>query len=202
MARVPVYASRATIDGIRASADAKRVQWKPMYGANYPDSTCEPDSVVPSGATIRIDGTSFKVVDFGPGEASDESVIVVPSMKAAFVGDLIYQDMHPWLAEGRSELWLKQLDRLQRSVPADFAIYPGHGAIAHRAVIAAQRSYIQAFRAATKSAIGSAGAGLSDEASQALVTETRAQYPGWSLEMLIPLNAAAVAKELSSANTP
>ena len=118
------------------------------------DSTCEPDFGRPKWRNDPHRCTSFKFVDFGPGEASDESVIVVPSMKAAFVGDLIYQDMHPWLAEGRSELWLQQLDRLQRSVPADFAIYPGHGAIAHRAVIAAQRSYIQAFRAATKSAMG------------------------------------------------
>jgi glyoxylase-like metal-dependent hydrolase (beta-lactamase superfamily II) len=202
VARVPVYATGATIEGIRASADAKRAQWKPMYGADYPDINCEPDSVVSSGATVRIDGTMFRFLDFGPGEASDESIIIVPSMKAAFVGDLIYQEMHPWLAEGRSEPWLKQLDRLEESVPRDFAIYPGHGAVAHMAVIAAERSYIQNFRAATKSAIGSAGAELSEEASQALVAETRAQYPGWPLEMLIPLNAAAVAREFSSANAP
>jgi len=199
IARVPVYATRATIDGIHSSADAKRTQWKPIYGTDYPDTTCEPDSVVPGRATVRIDGTNFQFLDFGPGEASDESIIVVPSLNAAFVGDLIYRDTHPWLAEGRSELWLGQLDRLQRSVPQDFTIYPGHGAVADTAVIAAQRSYIQNFRAATKSAIGAAHAGLSEQASQALVTATRTEYPGWLLEILIPLNAAAVAREFSSA---
>jgi glyoxylase-like metal-dependent hydrolase (beta-lactamase superfamily II) len=67
IARVPVYANRATIDGIHATADAKRAQWKPMYDADYPDQTCEPDSVVPNITAIRIDGTVFRFQDFGPG---------------------------------------------------------------------------------------------------------------------------------------
>jgi len=196
IARVPVYATRATIDGIHATAFEKRAQWKPLYGADYPNQTCEPDSVVPTKVAIRIDGTVFQFRDFGPGEASDESMIVVPSLKAVFVGDLIYQNMHPWLAEGRSELWLKQLDRLERSIPPDFTIYPGHGAATGTSVIGAQRKYIVNFRNATKSAIGSTG--LSPEASQTLVGETRSQYPGWPLEMLIPVNAAAIAKEFAS----
>jgi glyoxylase-like metal-dependent hydrolase (beta-lactamase superfamily II) len=196
IARVPVYATRATIDGIHATADAKRAQWKPTYGADYPDQTCEPDSIVADNAAVRIDGTGFQIRDFGPGEASEESIIVVPSLKAVFVGDLIYQNMHPWLAEGRSELWLKQLDRLAGSIPPDFTIYPGHGAVAGTVVIGAQRKYIVNFRNATKSAIGSKG--LSPEASQTLVAETRTQYRGWPLETLIPVNAAAIAKEIAS----
>jgi glyoxylase-like metal-dependent hydrolase (beta-lactamase superfamily II) len=196
LARVPVYGTRATIDGIHATADAKRAQWKPMYGADYPDQTCEPDSVVRGNATLRIDGIVFQFHDFGPGEASDESIIVVPTLKAVFVGDLIYQNMHPWLAEGRSELWLRQLDRLEKSIPRDFAIYPGHGAAAGTAVIGNQRRYIVDFRNAAQAVVGPTG--LSPGASQTLVAQTRAQYPGWPLEMLIPINAAAIVKELTS----
>jgi glyoxylase-like metal-dependent hydrolase (beta-lactamase superfamily II) len=197
IARVPVYATRATIEGIHASADAKRAQWKPLYGDDYPEQTCEPDSAVPADGTVRIDRTVFKFQDFGPGEASDESIIVVPSLKAVFVGDLIYRDMHPWLAEGRSGLWLRQLDRLKAAVPKDFVIYPGHGAAGGTVVIGAQRRYIEDFRSATEAAAGSTG--LSPEASQILVSKTRAQYPGWALEMLIPMNATAIAKESASA---
>jgi glyoxylase-like metal-dependent hydrolase (beta-lactamase superfamily II) len=200
IARVPIYATRATIDGIRATADVKRAQWKPMYGADYPDQNCEPDSVVANDAAIRIDGTVFRFQDFGPGEASDESIIVVPSLKAVFVGDLIYQNMHPWLAEGRSERWLLQLDRLQSSIPQDYTIYPGHGAAASTVVIGAQRRYIENFRSVVKSAIGSDG--LSADASQAIVAHTRNQYPGWPLDMLIPVNAAAMAKEFASGPAP
>jgi glyoxylase-like metal-dependent hydrolase (beta-lactamase superfamily II) len=195
IARVPVYATRATIAGIHATADAKRAQWKPSYGSDYPDRTCEPDAVVESNAEIRIDGTMFQFQDFGPGEASDESIIVVPSLNAAFVGDLIYRNMHPWLAEGRSDLWLAQLDRLQTAIPQGATIYPGHGTAAGAAVIDDQRRYIEDFRRAVKSAIGPNG--LSRAASETLTAKTRASYPGWSLEMLIPINADAVAKELA-----
>jgi hypothetical protein len=52
------------------------------------------------------------------------------------------------------------------------------------------------FRNAAKSALGPKG--LDPEASQTLVANTRAQYPGWPLEMLIPVNAAAIAKEFST----
>jgi glyoxylase-like metal-dependent hydrolase (beta-lactamase superfamily II) len=199
IARVPVYGTRATIDGIHATAEAKRAQWKPKYGADYPDRTCEPNSVVPSNAPIRIDGMVFQFQDFGPGEAGDETIIVVPTLKAAFVGDLIYQNVHPWLAEGRSELWLKQLDRLESAIPPDFTIYPGHGAASGTVAIGAQRHYIVEFRNAAKAAIGPAG--LSPEATQTLVANTRAQYPDWPLAMLIPINAAAIAKESASMST-
>lgn len=105
--------------------------------------------------------------------------------------------MHPWLAEGRSERWLRQLDRLQTSIPQDYTIYPGHGAAAGTVVIGAQRRYIEDFRNAAKSGLGSTG--FSPEASETLVAKTRAQYPGWPLEMLIPINAAAIAQEFASA---
>jgi glyoxylase-like metal-dependent hydrolase (beta-lactamase superfamily II) len=196
LGRVPVYANRATIDGIQASADAKRAQWKPVYGADYPDRTCAPDAVAPNDGALLIDDTAFEIHDFGGGEAVDESVVIVPQLKAAFVGDLIYRNVHPWLAEGRSALWLQQLDRLANVVPQDFTIYPGHGTAGGTAVIAAQRQYITEFRAATKAKLGPSG--LSSEAAAALAQEARAQYPGWPLEMLIPINASAVATELST----
>jgi glyoxylase-like metal-dependent hydrolase (beta-lactamase superfamily II) len=194
VARVPVYATRATIDGIHATAAAKRAQWKPVYGADYPDHTCEPDTVVPGSGGVRIDGTAFQFQDLGPGEASAESVIIVASLKAAFVGDLIYQGMHPWLAEGRSGLWLNQLDGLEKSLPKGITVYPGHGASDGAGAIGAQRQYIDAFRGAIKASLTPTG--LPPESSRIVAATTRAQHSGWPLEMLIPMNIAAVADEL------
>jgi glyoxylase-like metal-dependent hydrolase (beta-lactamase superfamily II) len=196
-AKVPIYATQATIDGIHATAEAKRTQWKPTYGKDYPDSTCVPDHVLPVRGTVQIDGVKFQSRDYGPGEALTESIVLAPSLRAAFVGDVIYDRVHPWLAEGRSTQWLQQLDRLQEDVPAEWIVYPGHGASSGVAVIGAQRRYIMDFREQTKARLGPAG--LNDDSAKALVDATRAQYPGWPLEMLIPINAGAVAKELSAA---
>ena len=193
LAHVPVFATQATIDGIRSTAESKRTQWKPTYGEDYPDRTCVPDHVAPSSGSVRIDGLEFQFRDYGPGEASDESIILAPALRAAFVGDLIYHQVHPWLAEGRSAQWLVQLDRLAKDVPADWTIYPGHGRATGVEVIDAQRQYIIGVRAAAQ--LGPSGP--APGSTKGIVEGVRARYPGWPLEMLIPLNAEAVAKELA-----
>jgi glyoxylase-like metal-dependent hydrolase (beta-lactamase superfamily II) len=193
LAKVPVYATKATIEGVHATAEAKRAQWKPAYGADYPDSTCAPDHVLAIGASWVIDGVSFEARDYGPGEALTESIVLAPALRAAFVGDLIYNRVHPWLAEGRSVQWLAQLDRLQREIPTDWTLYPGHGDSDGIAVVAAQGDYIRDFRERTQAVVSSTG--LTEDATQSLVEGTRRLHPGWALEMLIPINAEAVAKE-------
>ncbi len=193
LAKVPVYATQATIDGVHATAEAKRAQWKPAYGADYPDSTCAPDHALAIGASWVIDGVTFEARDYGPGEALTESIVLAPALHAAFVGDLIYNRVHPWLAEGRSVQWLAQLDRLEREIPADWTLYPGHGDSAGIAVIAAQRDYIRDFRERTQAVLKSTG--LTEDAKRSVVEGTRRLHPDWALEMLIPINAEAVAKE-------
>jgi glyoxylase-like metal-dependent hydrolase (beta-lactamase superfamily II) len=177
------------------AAESKRTQWKPTYGKGYPDSTCVPDHVAPHSGSVRIDGLEFQFQDYGPGEASGEATILAPALRAAFVGDLIYDQVHPWLAEGRSAQWLVQLDRLTKDIPADWTVYPGARALRGVAVIDAQRQYITEFRAAIQAQLDPSG--LVPDSTKGIVEGVRARYPGWPLEMLIPINAEAVAKELS-----
>jgi glyoxylase-like metal-dependent hydrolase (beta-lactamase superfamily II) len=195
LARVPVYATQATIDGIRATAEAKRAQWKPTYGKDYPDTTCVPDHAVPIGGSIRVDGVELQFRDYGPGESLSESITLAPALHAVFVGDLIYNQVHPWLAEGRSTQWLAQLGRLAKDIPANWIVFPGHGAAGGIEVIDAQRKYITQLRSATRAKLGPSG--LTPDSTKEIVEGIRARYPGWPLEMLIPINIEAVAKELS-----
>jgi hypothetical protein len=83
-----VYATQATIDGIRGTAEAKRAQWKPTYRKDYPDTTCVPDRAVAIGGSVRVDGIELQFRDYGPGEALRESVTLAPALRAAFVGIL------------------------------------------------------------------------------------------------------------------
>jgi glyoxylase-like metal-dependent hydrolase (beta-lactamase superfamily II) len=193
LTRVPVYATQATIDGIRATAESKRRQWKPTYGRDYPNTTCAPDHVAPVGGSVSIDGLELQFRDYGPGEASEESIALAPALHAVFVGDLVYNEVHPWLAEGRSTQWLAQLDRLTKDTPADWTVYPGHGAADDTAVIDAERKYITELRAATWAKLGPSG--LTPDSSKEIAEAVRARHPGWPLEMLIPMNVEAVAKE-------
>jgi glyoxylase-like metal-dependent hydrolase (beta-lactamase superfamily II) len=196
LTRVPVYATQATIDGIRGTAEAKRTQWKPTYGKDYPDTSCIPDHAVQIGISVRIEGVEFQFRDYGPGESLGESIILAPALHTVFVGDLIYNHVHPWLAEGRTTQWLAQLDRLTAEIPPDWTVYPGHGPSGEVPVIDAQRKYITGFRAATQAHLGLSG--LVPDSTREIFNGIRAQYPGWPLEMLIPMNVEAVAKELET----
>ena len=195
IAHVPVYATQATIDGMRATVAAKHAQWKPIYGEEYPDETCFPDRVLPASGNVTVDGLELSVRNYGPGEASTESVVLVAQLRAAFVGDLAYAGVHPWLAEGRSALWMQQLDRLSHEVRTTWTVYPGHGPAGDSSIISAQREYLVSFRAATQN--GMTAEGLSNDATQAVAEEFRTRYPNWLLETLIPINAGAVAMELA-----
>jgi hypothetical protein len=84
---------------------------------------------------------------------------------------------------------------LTKDIPADWTVYPGHGLSAGVAVIDAQRQYIAALRAAIQAQLGPSG--LTPDATKGAVEAVRARYPGWALEMLIQMNAEAVAKELA-----
>jgi 2-polyprenyl-6-methoxyphenol hydroxylase-like FAD-dependent oxidoreductase len=92
-----------------------------------------------------------------------------------------------------------RVGRVSKDIPADWTVYPGHGPAASPAVIDAQRHYISGFRAAIKAQLGPSG--LAPDSTKGIVEGVRAQNPGWSLEMLIPINAEAVAKELAEAET-
>jgi hypothetical protein len=76
-------------------------------------------------------------------------------------------------------------------------VHPGHGPSGAVAVIDAQRQYITELRAATQAQLGSSGP--TADATKGIVEGVRARYPGWPLELLIPINVGAVAKELSEA---
>ena len=113
-----VYATTGTIDGIRETAGPKRAYWTPIIGANYPQRFAIPDITVRDGERLTIDGIELVVDDFGPGECSDNTAIELPQIDAVIISDLVYNPVHPWLAEAGqifgSRLWLKQVVRLHQ----------------------------------------------------------------------------------------
>ncbi len=60
LARVPVYATQATIDG---DPRQRRIQTDPVEAniwEGLSDTTCAPDHAVPIGSSVRIDGLEFQ----------------------------------------------------------------------------------------------------------------------------------------------
>jgi glyoxylase-like metal-dependent hydrolase (beta-lactamase superfamily II) len=68
---VPVYATAGVSRVIKEIAVAKRAQWSPVYGAEWPAETYYPNTPLADGATVQLGELSFTVREVPPGRAAD-----------------------------------------------------------------------------------------------------------------------------------
>ena len=192
-----VYATAGTIEGIRETAENKRAYWTPIIGANYPQRFAIPDVTVRDGEHLSIDGVELVVDDLGPTECSDNTAIELPQIDAVIISDLVYNRVHPWLAEGRSDPWLKALAKANRCFASATVLYAGHGAAGSSSIISEQAAYINAVREIVASAVKE-DPELSDASRAAIQRRVRATYKDWPLEMIIDMNTTSLAGETRS----
>jgi glyoxylase-like metal-dependent hydrolase (beta-lactamase superfamily II) len=141
---LPIVATRAVDEVIRRDDAIKNDVVGPMMGAEWPTTRLFPNRVVDSGDEVRLGGLTLEVEDLGPGESHIDSVWRLDS-GALFAGDVAYNGMHAFLADGHWERWLATLVRLEQELPADVTLHVGHGPAAGKEQLAAQRRYIEAF---------------------------------------------------------
>jgi glyoxylase-like metal-dependent hydrolase (beta-lactamase superfamily II) len=181
---------------LRAIDAPKRAYWKPIYKDEYPDSTAFPTQIVKDGETVTFDGVGFTARDLGQGESDAETVWVVGA-EAAFVGDLVMNRVHPWLAEGHSAAWIKSLERAQGVLKGVTTVYPGHGEKGGVETLAWQKSYLEKYRAAVRELSGGK-ATLTDAQKKELAAKMEQVIAGAPLAMLVGMSADAVAGELAA----
>jgi glyoxylase-like metal-dependent hydrolase (beta-lactamase superfamily II) len=197
---VPVYATEAVGRVIAEIADAKRAQWSPVYGAEWPAETYYPNSLLADGAQVQLDEMTFTVRELGPAESHSDSYLVLTgngSATAAFTGDLVFHGTHPYTADGHSGAWLAALDVLGGELAGIGTLYPGHGAPAGPGLLADQRRYLLYYRELIRRLSGGEPR-LSEAAKSELTTALQAFLPDAPLAWMIELGADAVAAELAA----
>jgi glyoxylase-like metal-dependent hydrolase (beta-lactamase superfamily II) len=70
---VPVYAAGSVARVIEDIADAKRAQWSPIYGDEWPAETYYPNTRLASGESVEVGGISISVTEVGPAESHADS---------------------------------------------------------------------------------------------------------------------------------
>jgi glyoxylase-like metal-dependent hydrolase (beta-lactamase superfamily II) len=195
---VPVYATALVAKTIEETAVAKREQWQPMYGEEWPDRFRVPDRPLDGGGTVDVAGLRIHVHDLGAAESHADSYLLVDAggRRNAFIGDLAFDGVHSYTADGHSGAWLDALDRLVNEL-AGVPLYPGHGAPGDIGLLARQRQYLLMYREAVGNL--AAGAPILSEAQKAELTQTMTRFlPGAPLSWLVGLGADAVAAELAA----
>lgn len=195
---VPVYATAAVAQVIKESAEAKREQWRPTYGAEWPDRFRVPDRTLAGGGTVAVSDLRVHVHEVGPAESHADSYLVVESEgeRVAFIGDLAFDGMHSYTADGHSGQWLDLLDRLTGEL-AGLTLYPGHGGPSDISLLARQQRYLRTYRETVRRL--AAGADRLTDAQKLELTATMTTLmPNAPLSWLVGHGADAVAEELNA----
>jgi glyoxylase-like metal-dependent hydrolase (beta-lactamase superfamily II) len=191
---VPVYASKKVADTVARIAVPKREQWQPVYGDQWPDTHRVPDHPVNDGTAIHVSGIEITVCDLGEGESHADSVLLTGT--AAFTGDVAFGDLHAYTADGHTEQWLANLDRLVKELDGRI-LYPGHGVPGGVTMLHAQRRYLLMYREAVRR-LAAGAAQLTDSQRAELDDIMRRFLPDAPLTWMIGLGADAVTKELAA----
>jgi glyoxylase-like metal-dependent hydrolase (beta-lactamase superfamily II) len=154
---VDVWAVAGVIEALRRDDAAKDADLRGLLGDEWPQQRLLPGSVAQPGRPLSLAGMTFDVLDLGPGESPHDSVwLLGDDRRVVFAGDEIYHHVHAYMAEGMPEEWLGQIAVLERELPDDAVLYPGHGEPASPALLAWQAQYVRTFTGAMREADWSA----------------------------------------------
>jgi glyoxylase-like metal-dependent hydrolase (beta-lactamase superfamily II) len=145
-----LIAAPAVVADLWRSLPLKIKRWGPMLGANGPRRPVVP--VAWDQPSFQIEGQELQVLGPMQGDHVHATAIYVPALRALIAGDLVFQNIYPWLGEHtpqRRQDWLASLDRLSALRPA--IVVAGHqrpGDPQDATALQFTRDYIVAFDAA------------------------------------------------------
>ena len=207
-ANVPIYSTQSTFDIMKNDKGGLIALSKQILGNDYSNQTILPNNIVKSGKNITIDEITYNFEDIGPGEAGDMTLIYLPSQKILFTGDVVNNRMHPFLAEGRSSEWIKQIEYIMQNYSDAEILFPGHGQSGPpKTLLDEQLNYINTFKSLVEqqqqmqSAAEVGGKNITEEGKARIKSELQSIYPNYisvaTLSNMLDINIDAVAKEIS-----
>ena len=195
----PILASAVTRDTIAQEKGALIPVMKRIFGADFPDDVPLPNRMVTHGETLQLAGRAWIVDQLGPCEAKGMTMLRSEGGEVLIAADLAGNRMTPWLVDGTTRPWARELTAARARYSSVMAALPGHGAPAPAVeLINGQLAYLSFFQSLVETELK---AGQLDAAARQRVrAATDARYPGYLRVAprpdLIELNADAVAKEL------
>lgn len=171
--KAEVVASKEVIDEIKATAQGKIDYWKKIYKDDLTDTFVTPSVLDESKLTLDGEKLVIRTLAEG-GESEHPTVVYIPSIETLIAGDLLYNNVHLWLAENRPEGWLKNLEEA-KTVGKISNVLPGHGEPGGVELFKTNATYIQDFQGAT-------GKGATRQAAIATMLK---KYPKYRLAIIL-----------------
>jgi len=180
-----VVASRAVVDHINATKDAKLAFWGPQMKDGAPAKIIVPQAT--TATRFTVDGETLELKHAGDYAA----YVWIPANKAILGGTGIASGIHVWTADTQTPAvrqgWMKVLSEMQALKPQQ--VVPGHylgERPAGDAAITFTHDYLKTFEQALSSQKGSA----------AVIKAMKAAYPGLADESSRELSAKVKTGEM------
>jgi len=101
--------------------------WSTLFGQGVPAAPVTVSGTVFPADGLRLDGQEIFAHQVGHSDTDDTSVLHVPSLDLVVAGDVIYNNVHQYVAEARAggvEAWHRAIDQVEALRPR--ALVSGH----------------------------------------------------------------------------
>ena len=110
-----VVATQAVLSRVTAETPDGAVPalWTSLFGDAVPRGPVTVNGTAFPAGGLRLDGHEFFTHDVGHSDTDDTSVLHVPSIGLVVAGDVVYNNVHQYVAEGRNggiDAWRRALD--------------------------------------------------------------------------------------------
>jgi hypothetical protein len=178
---VTAYASPATVEHIKATAQKKLEVWGERLGKNITSNVILPQ--VLKGNSIDLEGQKLEII--GLEEFPNKTFLWIPSIKAVVGGINIFgTTFHLWMADAQTaearKSWISVLAKITALNPE--IVIPAHANSNSPFDIAAvnhTKSYIQFYEEALKN----------NKTSETLITALKTKYPTLTFETALQIGA-------------
>jgi glyoxylase-like metal-dependent hydrolase (beta-lactamase superfamily II) len=124
---IAVYATEGTIRLMHASTTGPRkARWDKLFPGQIPDTRVIAQPRPTDGLTLE--GHRLHAIEVGHSDCDDSTVLHVPALGLVVAGDVAYNNVHQYLADGGFnggiDAWLRAIDMVRALQPA--AVVAGH----------------------------------------------------------------------------
>jgi cyclase len=131
-----------------------------------------PDVVFNDSLWIMGSKRDVKLVEYKNCHTASDVALIIPSEKIAFLGDLLFVQRHPWMADGEPAIWQASLKHLYDDQTITTYV-PGHGAVCDKGGLKNLQDYFANIQKLANSAVA-------DSTQSLLLTQPiPRQYQNW-----------------------
>lgn len=185
---VTAYASPATVEHIKKTAQKKLDVWGGKLGKNITSNIVLPQ--VLKGNSLEIEGQKIEII--GLDAFQERTFVWIPSIKAVVGGiNTFGTSFHLWMADAQTtesrNKWISTLEAIENLKPE--IVIPAHGSSTTSSDISTvkhTKKYIKFYEKALKS----------NKTSQELVKALKSEYPTLGFETALQLGAKVATGEM------